>query len=239
MTDLSRIWGNVRLALKHNSPEIASGLAGLSVLGTVYLAAKASFQAAKIIDEENDLKSNAKLVWKLYIPTAIATTSTLALIIGANRLGSNKTIAAQTALAVTQRVYSDYRDEVIKEFGSHKDKSIRDKVATERVKENPPGNNVIIAGSGGVLCCELFTGRYFTSDMETLRRAQNTINDRLLKHDYATLDDLYWIIKLPPTSNSSEIGWKSNKLMEMEFTSVLTDDGRPCLAFEYNYQVTL
>lgn len=77
------------------------------------------------------------------------------------------------------------------------------------------------------------------SDMETLRRAQNTLNDRLLKHDYATLDDFYHLVGLSNTSSSSEIGWKSNRLMELDFTTTLSSDGRPCLAFDYNYTTTL
>jgi hypothetical protein len=176
-----------------------------------------------------------KLVWKIYIPSAIAATSTIACLVGANRVGLKKTMAAQTAFAISERMYSEYRDKVIEEYGERKDQSIRDKIADERVKLTAPSNDILVTGPGNVLCCELYTGRYFSSDMESLRKAQNELNSQLLAHDYATFDDFYYMIGLGRTSSSSQMGWKSTKLMGLSFSTILTDDGRPCLAFEYNY----
>jgi hypothetical protein len=111
-------------------------------------------------------------------------------------------------------------------------------MAEDRVTKNPPPE-ILVSGPGNVLCCEMWTGRYFTSDMESLRKAENELNARLLKHDYATLDDFYYLLKLPMTTSSGEAGWKSDKLMGLEFSTVLTPDGRPCLTFEYNYITSL
>jgi hypothetical protein len=176
-----------------------------------------------------------KLVWKLYIPAGISATTTITCIISANRVEANKTIAAQTAFAVSQRTLSEYRDKVIEEYGERKDQSIRDSIAEDRVKATAKESSLVISGPGNVLCCEMFTGRYFNSDMETLRKSQNELNARLLAHDYATFDDFYYMVGLSRTSSSSQIGWRSTKLMELQFSTVLTEDGRPCLAFEYNY----
>ena len=238
-----------RSNVKHHSPLILSGMAGFGTLATTYLAIKATFQAAKVIDHYEELEGvsddhkerfmdRTKLVWKLYIPTGTSAAGTIFCIIGANRLGTRKTMAAQAALTVTQQVYSDYRDKVIEEFGARKDQSIRDTLAEERVKNNPPKGDIVIASSD-VLCCELFTGRYFSCDMETLRKSENLLNKKVLTHDYATMDDFYGMIGLKQTTASGEIGWKSSRIMELNFTSVITDDGRPCLAFDYNYTTPL
>ncbi len=234
----------LRTNAKEHSPIILSAAAGVGTLATAYLAGRASFQAARIIsaneeflepltDPKERFIERTKLVWKLYIPTAISATSTVTLIIGANRVGAKKALAAQTALTVSQQLYSEYRDKVIEEYGERKDQAIRDSIAEDRVKTAP--TPMLISGSGNVLCCELFTGRYFNSDMETLRRAQNDINAKVNSHDYATFDDFYYLIGLSGTSTSSQIGWKAGKLMALNFSTVLTEDGRPCLAFEYNY----
>lgn len=245
--NLTDIGNFVRTGVKENLPLILSIGAGLGTISTAYLAGRASFEACDVIrdhefgrdhdaaDPKQRLMERTKLVWKLYIPTAISAVTTIACVAGSNRVSTNKTIAAQTAFAVSQRVYSEYRDKVIEEYGERKDQSIRDQIAEDRVKATAPDSGLVIAGSGAVLCCELFTGRYFNSDMETLRRAQNDLNKRLLTHDYATFDDFYYDVGLPRTSSSGQIGWKSSKLMEMVFSTVLTEDGRPCLAFEYNY----
>jgi hypothetical protein len=182
---------------------------------------------------------STKLVWKLYIPAGISATSTITCLVGANRVSFKKTMAAQAAFAVSERVFSEYRDKVIEEYGDRKDQSIRDKIADEQVKKTAPSPDIIISGPGNVLCCELYTGRYFTSDMETLRRAVNDLNSRLLKHDYATFDDFYHLIGLNQTSSSGHMGWKTPKMLELSFTTVLTEDNRPCLAFEYNYMEPL
>lgn len=243
--DIGRL---LRTNTKEHFPVILSAAAGIGVLSTIYLTAKASFQAANLIRDYEDtdplvmyddakerLIERTKLVWKLYIPAGISAASTITCVVAANRVETKKTIAAQTAFAVSQRVFSDYRDKVVEEFGEHKDRSIRDKVADERVKNTAPAGDIMISGPGNVLCCEMFTGRYFTSDMETLRKAENELNAKILAHDYASFNDFYYMVGLASTSASSQLGWRSNKLMKLEFSTVLTEDGRPCLAFDYNY----
>lgn len=234
----------LRVGTKKNMPTILSAAAGVGTLGTAYLAAKAGYQTAKQnelwpSDSEHDrkelIKIRIKRNWKLYIPTGFSAVGTVGLIVGANRVGTKKTLAAQTAFAVSQQAYSQYRDKVIEEYGEHKDQSIRDKIADERVKQTAPDTGTVIIGSGTVLCCDLHSGRYFNSDMETLRKAQNDINKSLLAHDYATLDDFYYLIGLNPTSYSSQLGWSSDKLLELEFSTALTDDGRPCITFHYDH----
>ena len=240
----------IRKNVKTHSPVILSVAAGIGTVATAYLTAKASFKAAEVIRvrEEEDgystekrtrFKHRTKLVWKFYIPPAISTIGTIVCIAGSNRIGTKKIVAAQSALAVAQKALYDYRDKVVEEFGSHTDRKIKDKIAEESVHNDPPCNqDAFVIGSGTVLCCELFTMRYFQCDMETLRRAQNDINAKLNKHDYATLDDFYYAIHLSGTSYSGQVGWKSDKLMELRFSTALTDDGRPCLTFEYNYTIT-
>jgi hypothetical protein len=147
-------------------------------------------------------------------------------------------MAAQSGIAVLDRAYSEYRNKVVEEYGEKADQKIKDAVAEDRAK-NGPSQEVMLVGTGSVLCCELFTGRYFNGDIETLRKAVNQINHKALAHDYATFSDFYYIIGLGQTSESNHLGWTSSRMMELEFTSLLTNDGTPCLAFDYNYHVPL
>jgi Family of unknown function (DUF6353) len=251
MSKLSQLSGTLLRNIKANSPVILSVAAGVGTITTAILVGKASYQAANVIREyeENNapainpkerLKDRTRLVWKLYIPSTISTVSTVACVIGANRMETKKTIAANAVLAVTERAYSDYRNKIVEELGPRKDQSIRDKVVADQVTNNPPpSQEVLVTGPGNVLCCELFTMRYFACDMEKLRRANNELNSKLLKHDYATLDDFYYMLGLSPTTTSGNIGWQSDKLMDLIFSTTLSDDGRPCITFEYNYTKTL
>lgn len=239
---------DVMRILNRNSPVILSGTAITGVVTTAYLASRASVQASSKIERFESLElthdrtrrekliHDVKLVWTGYIPAVASGGVTIFCIVASTRVTNKRAAAAQAAFVLSERAYAEYRNKVLDEYGESKEQKIRDSIVEDRVRNNPPtSGNVIVAGSGTVLCCELYTGRYFSSDMETLRRAANDINYRLVRHDSASLEDLYDLLGLPPTSTSADIGWNSDKPMELEFTSVLTEDGKPCLAFNYNY----
>ncbi len=242
----SELFANTVKTLKSNSPEILTALSVSGVVTTSYLVAKASFRASDVIrvDEsvggalriEKPLKERTKLVWKLYIPAGISGALTVGCIIGASKANGRRTTAAVTAYSLTERAFSEYKEKVVEQVGKTKEQSIRDEIVQDCVTKNPQGSReVIVVGTGHVLCCELFTNRYFRSDMETLRKAQNDINARIINHPYVTLEEFYDHVGLSYTSNSSNLGWDSDKLMDLVFSTVLGEGGEPCLAFEYNY----
>lgn len=224
--------------IKRNSTTILSSTAIMGVATTSYLTAKASITMTNRLAEDHPFKSTkdiAKEHWKLYVPAAASGVVTSACIIGVAKVGNKRAMAAQAAFVLTERAYSEYRDKVIEEFGETGDRKVRDKIAEDRIRKQPPSGEVTIVPSGQVLCCELYTGRYFQSDMETLRKAQNDLNAMLLRQDQASLEEWYYMIGLQPTSFSSDVGWNSDKMLELEFSTVLTEDGRPCLAFSYRH----
>lgn len=233
--------------IKSNSPEILTALSVSGVVTTSYLTGKASFAAVSVItenekekppwgDPKERFKERAKQVWKMYIPAGISGVFTVGCIIGSSRANSRRTTAAFTAYSLTERAFSEYKEKVVEQIGKGKEQAIRDELAQERITKYPPtSREVIVIGTGHVLCCELLTGRYFKSDMETLRKAQNDINVKIVSDLYVTLESFYDLVGLLHTTNSDLTGWDSHKLMEMHFSTVLTENGEPCLAFEYNY----
>lgn len=230
----------VERTLKANSPAILTGIGVSGTVVTSYLSGRASIEAhnAYVHDPRADLtkKEIVKLVWKYYIPTAISGTVTIACILGAARVGGRRTAASMAAYSISEKAFSEYKEKVAEQIGKGKEQTIRDELAQAKVTNNPPpSREVVLAGPGNVLCYEIYTGRYFNSDMESLRKAQNDINARLLRDDHASASDLYILLGLPYTSHSSYIGWTSDRLLEMQFSTALADDGRPCITFEYNY----
>lgn len=224
--------------LRKNSPVLLTGSAIVGTGLTAYLSAMAGRKHVyEMLDRDPvSRKEELKLVWKFYIPPTVSGVGTVACMVGANRVGMQRTAAAQAGLVLAERTYSEYRDKVIDQFGERTDKNIREEVAKDRVRDNqPPAPDILVTGPGNVLSCELYTGRYFASDMETLRRAMNTLNAQLISRDRASLEDFYDLIGLGETTGSELTGWTSDRMMELEFTTVLTEDGRPCLAFQYNY----
>jgi hypothetical protein len=224
--------------IRANSSTILSVTAIVGTVGTAVLTAKASFDAAKDIQEADPkpetLREKVELVWPRYIPATATGVATIASIIGSDRISNKRTAAAVTAYTVAEQAFAEYRHKVVEQIGANKEQDVRDRIAQDIVLNTTPGE-IIVIESGKVLCCELLTRRYFMSDMETLKRSQNVINAEIVNGLYSTLSDFYHLIGLSQTTHSSEIGWDSDRLMDLEFSTVLTEDERPCLAFTYNY----
>lgn len=235
-----------------NSPIILTTIGVTGSLTTAFLTGKASFKAAHILEAaledkrieiQDDIprgiptlnnKEKIKLVWMLYIPAASTGVVTVVSIIASNRIGMRRAAAVAAAYSISEKAFVEYKEKVLEKFGENKERDVRDDLARDRVNENPVSSTqVIITGGGDVLCYDAFTGRYFKSDMETLKKAQNDLNHKLLNDYYASLSDFYDLVGLPPTSYSDEVGWNSDKLLELQFSTVLSDDGRPCISIDF------
>lgn len=236
-TDINNI---LRRFVRDNSPALLAGTAITGVAATAYLSGKASYHLALYIDVEYEGNppprkiDQLRLFWKRYIPTVVAGVTTSACVIGATKIGNRRTAAAVAAYSLTERAFTEYKEKVVEKFGENKEQQVRDEIAQDRIKNQQVPQAVIVA-NGTVLCYEMHTGRYFLSDMEHLRKTQNDINAKLLREMYATLSDFYYALGIDYTQSSSDIGWTSDKPLELRFSTVLSPDGRPCLAFEYNY----
>lgn len=230
-----------------NSPAILTAIGVTGVLTTAYLTGKASFKAAEIIarnerrpyqsEPENrlEVKEKVELVWKLYIPAATTGLVTVVCIIGANRIGTRRAAALATAMTISEKAFTEYKDKVVERLGQKKEQGVRDEIAQERVDQNPVSQTkeIIIAGGGDVLCLDAYTGRYFKSDIETLKKAQNDLNHRIISDMYASLTDFYNLIGLAPAGCSEEVGWSSDRLMELSLSTTLADNGQPCIVVDF------
>jgi hypothetical protein len=87
-----------------------------------------------------------------------------------------------------------------------------------------------------VLCYDAYSDRYFQSNMEAIKKAQNDTNYMILNSDYASLTDFYNKVGLPKTAFSDEVGWSPDEGIELHFSSVLSTDQQPCLAFAFEVE---
>ena len=233
-------------SLSANTPELltAGGVAG--VLATAYLTGKASYHAGHIIRADEDVSGTAdtpvkrfrergERVWKLYIPAGVCGVATIGCILGSHKANSKRTAAAFTAYSLAEAGFNEYRDKVVEQLGEGKEQKIRDEINHDRVKKLGDPGSVVIVGSGHVLCCELYTGRFFRCDVDTIKKALNTINHDIVHQMYVSLDDLYHILGLESTTDSSNLGWDSDKLLDLEISYVAGPNDEPCIAFAYNY----
>lgn len=232
--------------LGDNSPLILTGIGAAGVITTAVLTGKATIKACEILEDERhaqlldrDLhhfkpKWVVQKTWKLYVPPVVVGALTVASIITANQIGTRRAAAMASAYVLSERAYQEYKDKVLEKYGETKARNLRDDLAQDRVNQNPvTEHQIVITNGGNVLCLEPFSGRYFMSDMETLKKAQNDLNYTVLNSYYASLTDFYNLIGLDRTKLSDDLGWNSDKMLELTFTTTLAETGQPCLVMDY------
>lgn len=231
-----------------NSPVLLTAIGVVGTIGTAVLTHKAALKADQIHleaikNEHYDTLPSTrraqgtaqfKLVWKCYIPPVVSGGLTIAAIVSANHIGSKRTAAVAAAYTISEKAYSEYREKVIEKIGSGKEQAIRDDVVRDRIAANPPReDNVVLVGSGEILCYDMTSGRYFNSSVEEIKKCVNDTNYQINAQGYASMSDFYDRLGLPRTTISEEMGWTSDKLMDVNFTTILSEDGRPCVAINF------
>jgi hypothetical protein len=239
--------------VNENSTTILSGLAVAGVVATVALAVRATPEAMNKIHDLRDKKTRewentsgledlkgptpveiVQVSWVAYIPAAITGAATIACIIGANQIGVRRNAAVVGAYALADTAFREYKDEVLAQLGKNKELKVQEAVQQRRIDAKPVTDaQVIITAGGDQLCFDSLTGRYFHSDIEAIRRAENEVKRRILTDMYASHNEFYELIGLEGVIIGDELGWNIENIIELVFTSHLAADGRPCLAIGY------
>lgn len=243
-TNLATIVASTRQFVSKRSPEILTGIGIAGMISTAVLAVKATPKAMELIEEKKreewlDKLSPVEMVkvaWKPYIPAIVTCVTSTACLIGASSVSAKRNAALATAYKLSETALTEYREKVIETIGEKKERTVRDKVAEERVKKNPVSKNeVIITGNGKTLCFDPISGRYFMCSIETIKRAENTLNKQML-HDisgYVSLNEFYDEIGLDHTSVGDDLGWNTDQIIDIDFSSQLNDNGEPSVVLDY------
>lgn len=233
------------------SPAILTAIAVTGTITTAVLVGKASFKAAEILAEEEEdrraqvevgmvktytpleTQEKLKLVWMLYIPAVSTCTTTVVAMITANQIGTRRTAAMAAAYSLTEKAFGEYREKVVEKIGEKKETAVRDELAQDRVARTEPSQQVLILADNKVLCFDQHSGRYFQSDMESLKKAQNDMNYRILRQSHANLNDFYDKLGLEIVPSGEALGWNRDDEFELAFSTVFSTDQRPCIAIDF------
>lgn len=244
MRNITEVVRRLDKVASDNSPLILTAFGVTGVVATAYLTGKASIKAHEILKEDYNTstvdrvitkREKFELVWKLYIPAVGVGSFTIVSIIMANRVGTRRAAAMASAFAISERAFDEYKEKVVEQVGKNKEEKIRADVQQDRVTKNPPtAENVIVTGGGAVLCKDAWSGRYFQSDMETIKKAQNDTNHELLNQGYASLSEFYNRLGLENTKESDNVGWNSDDKLEVFFTTAISDKQEPVLVMDFS-----
>lgn len=232
-----------------NSPGILTGLGVAGTVTTAILAGKATITADRILEAHVALNRDpdgmlatehkltnteiVKIVWKEYVPAAIALSATVASIIMANQIGTRRAAAITAAFQLSEKMSKEYREKVVEALGKNGEEKVRTELAAERMEKSPGRETIIISGTEAVFFDE-WSGRYFKAEMETVRKAVNEINHQINTNYFASLTDFYDRIGLDRTEMSDDFGWNTDELLDVSYNAVLMSDGRPAIGITYN-----
>lgn len=186
--------------ISKNKSGILTVLTSVGVAATGYLGVRAGKKSEK--DGEK---------WTNYIPVAAVGTVTIAGIVVNHRINV-KQIAALGATAAYLAANRDAIEESVKErFGEDALNDIR---ADARKKTADVDRRSLVAettGNGDLLCFEGYSGRWFRSDEESVRKAIRTLDERFRDGEYLCLNDFYELLGIEPTHFGHQFGWAANE----------------------------
>lgn len=242
--NISKFFKNLSTWSVKHSPEILTGLGIVGMATTTVMAVKATPKALKLIEaKKNQLETETltiadtvKTTWKCYIPAAVTGVTSIACLVGASSVNARRNAALATAYNISKMALTEYKDAVVETVGEKKEQAVRDVVAKKKVEKDPVQNTeVIITDKGTTLCYDGVFGRYFRSDIDTIKRAINSINRDIISDMYVSLNEFYDEIGLEHVDIGDELGWNiDDGQIDVYYSSQLAADGTPCLVITFN-----
>lgn len=248
---LVKLGRDVRLSLSKHSPEILIGMGVAGMITTTVLAVKATPKALMLIEERKEELDVDKLTpietvkatWKCYIPAAATGAVAVACVIGSNSVNNKRNAALATAYKLSETAFAEYREKVMETIGDKKEKTIKDKISEDKIKENPVSKTeVIITGKGQTLFFEPLSSRYFYSNIDLIKRAENKLNKEIITDPFdagRTVNEFYEEIGLPTTATGDNLGWKLGYLIDIYPSAQMAEEGtehegEPCIVLNYS-----
>lgn len=237
---------NTKCFLGKHSPEILTGIGVAGMVTSTVLAVKATPKALVLLEEARTnedgtledkltILETVKVAWKPYVPAIAVGIASISCIIGASRVNYKRNAALATAYALSERTLINYRDKVIETLGEKKEKEVRDKISQDQIDRKPiSSSQVIITPKGNTLFMDSITGRYFRSDLDSIKKAVIELNMEISHQNYISLNEFYSNIGLDRISNGDNLGWNiDNGYVEIDYSTCLADNDEPCIVIDY------
>ncbi len=237
---------NTKCFLGKHSPEILTGIGIAGMVTSTVLAVKATPKALVLLEEARTnedgtlgdkltIVETVKVAWKPYVPAVAVGIASISCIIGASRVNYKRNTALATAYALSERTLINYRDKVVETLGEKKEKEVRDKISQDEINKKPiSSSQVIITPKGNTLFMDSITGRYFRSDLDSIKKAVIELNMEISHQNYISLNEFYSNIGLDRISNGDNLGWNiDNGYVEIDYSTCLADNDEPCIVIDY------
>lgn len=236
--------------IRKNGPVILGGVAVTTGIAATILGVKAGFKASYILDEYGrergygslketihmtDNKKLLELTVAEVIPVAVLSITSISAVVGAIYLQNRRNAALVSLYALTEGSFREYRNKVTEHIGSKKEQKVVDAIRDDMLAKNPVHDDMIIrTGNGNTLCYDELSGRYFESDMESIRSAINKANEVMFSgSNFVTLNEVYYELGLKGIELGRDIGWNVDNIIKLDLGSHIASNGKPCLVLAF------
>lgn len=235
---MNKVVNQSKRFLNRNASTILTCLGGAGVIATSVMAVKATPKALKLLETAEKEKGKKltsfeviRTVGPAYIPAIITGVSTIACIFGANTLNKRSQASLMSAYALLDNSYKDYKKKVVELYGEEADREIKSSIAKDKYEETD-----IEVSDDKKLFFDFYSGRYFESTDEAVRKAEYDLNRELSVMSYASLNDFYDLLKIEKIDGGDDLGWSAAKNFEYYWQSwidfahekAVMDDGLEC-----------
>ena len=254
MNNFNRSFHRMGLKLKKHSPEILVGAGIVGVVTSTVMACKATTKIDEILTEqkeniektkqyveehgysdkytEEDHKKDLTIFYsrsvvdlvKLYAPSVVLGTASIAMIIGGHNVLRKRNVALAAAYATVEKGFKEYRGRVVERFGEQLDKELKYNIKSKELEEvtvdEKTGKEKVEKKTVHVADPSTYSdyARFFddgcagwTKDPEFnlmfVKDQQRYANDLLKTKGHLFLNEVYDMLGLPRTKAGQVVGW--------------------------------
>lgn len=230
-------------SIRSNSPLILTGLVVAGVASTGYLAHRAGRKSKEFeltYSENGDTPTPKEIVdanWPYYLPPVATALLTVSCAIAVHAVHQRRQTALISMVALSERALSEYRDKTREVVGEKKADEIQSDVLKERMERNPDveGQTIILSGEQ-IRAYDVWSDRYFTTDVESVKKAQNEINAYAFHNMYASLNMWYSKLGLAYIPMGEDFGWSMDYPLELMLSYSGDERGRPYMAIDFRHK---
>lgn len=224
---------NISSMLEKNSPLILAGLGVLGFVSATIMSAKATPAATQTLDdlgEEATQLEKVRAVAHIYAPTVGMLLLSTGCIVASNRIYKQRYVTLLALYSIGEKTLHRWQNAVVEEVGAKRAEKVREHYVAPT--GTVPSN--LILNENQVLFFDVYTGRYFKMDsVETVRRVINDLNEQLMADDFVAVNDLYFMLNLPPTQIGDNMGWRADDgIIKIVLDSFIKDD-TPCVSISF------
>lgn len=227
--------------LRRNGSTILTCAGAVGVGATAVLAVRATPKALLLVEKAEEEKGEkltktevVLVAGPAYIPAVLTGAATVACIFGANVLSKRQQASIMSAYALVDRSYKDHKAKVAELYGEEATAHIREEIAKDKYKDE----DISFTGEDDKkLFYDDFSGRYFESTITKVQNAEYQLNRDLSMRDYATINEFYEYLEIPPIDGGDDLGWSTGMNFDYYWQSwidfghqkVVMDDGLECI----------